>query len=334
MVFSTFLFLAILLFSTFLSLSMNNMLVAWLVLELGVVSFIPLMTLEKSFPMLSGSWKYFVIQASSSGLFVISAISMNHPNSLGFFEPEVFWASFFVVVSMVVKLGMFPFFNWAVEIGGCLSWFSFSIFNTLIKIPPFFILLFILESEKSVLIWMIVFSSSIFSLACFLENSIRAILIYSGLLNLSWAMSSCKLSIFFSTEYLIFYFFSLVFCVKIFSMEKKSKVTELLFSTEMSGVEKLIKIFAFASLSGIPPFTMFFPKLEVLFLLSEGSHIFSMFLLLFISTLIMFIYLPFFFSTTFLSSWGVATTGNSLMSKLFINLILLFSLSSFLISFF
>ena len=95
---SIFLYGAIIFFSFRLVLSSNNWFIMWIGLELSMFGFIPL--LSSNSLSSEGIFKYFFIQAGASRMFLIS------------FLLDFSFKHFIIFFSMIIKLGLFPFYQW------------------------------------------------------------------------------------------------------------------------------------------------------------------------------------------------------------------------------
>uniref|UniRef100_A0AAU7N3N5 NADH dehydrogenase subunit 2 n=1 Tax=Dollfustrema vaneyi TaxID=438518 RepID=A0AAU7N3N5_9TREM len=120
--------LGLFLFSIFLFFE-SNLCLSWFFLELASISFIPLFFCVGSSVNLVSLFYYLIISGVSSGLLLSGIL----------FEECVF----FLVLGLLVKFGVFPFFGWVYSVIGGVNWLAVWGFTTLLKIPFILICFFL-----------------------------------------------------------------------------------------------------------------------------------------------------------------------------------------------
>nr|YP_010373196.1 NADH dehydrogenase subunit 2 [Cadlina koreana]UPI11662.1 NADH dehydrogenase subunit 2 [Cadlina koreana] len=288
------------------SISSSNWVICWVGLELSFLGAIPLLLSDSSFMSLSKESvvKYFCIQALGSGFLMLGGV-------LFFMGLSSYWVSdSILVLSLFMKLGVFPMHFWVPSVTAGLNWMPMFILLGWQKIPPFALLINILENSYWMHSILLVFggiSAMAGAITGLNQTSFRAMLGSSSITHTGWGCIGAvfgNLWVYFSL-YCVSFGVLMMFCL-------------------MS--ENLMVSFGILGLSGLPPFMMFIGKWSIL-----KSIIFSnisfLFLILPLSgaLLSLFFYLKFFYSF-YLSS--ISSTMNTKYS-VFCSLIL-FSLSGVL----
>ena len=87
-------------------------------LEINLLSFIPLVVCRLGEIEAESRLKYFLVQALGSSLILLGGFSLiNYPNSIITF----YISSFFLICSLIIKIGIFPFHFWLPHVMGGLS---------------------------------------------------------------------------------------------------------------------------------------------------------------------------------------------------------------------
>nr|YP_009468953.1 NADH dehydrogenase subunit 2 [Peregrinus maidis]AVC55499.1 NADH dehydrogenase subunit 2 [Peregrinus maidis] len=261
---SKLIFMNVISLSTLLSFSVNNWLTMWILMELVLFMFIPLMTKNK---INDQSMKYFIVQSFSSYLFLFSMVF----NSIN----ETPLDSLMTLISLSMKIGLTPFHLWKPEIMNKLSWKECILLTTLIKITPLILINKILTLKMLVL--PLVLNLFVGSLTGLNQLNLSKMMAFSSIFNLSWMIASFLISKKMLITFLSLYFF---LNVKIMMLFKKNNLifkNQLLF-TEMK--PKMSINLSFLSISGLPPLTGFYPKILILSELIQYSKILVMSMIL------------------------------------------------------
>nr|QWW90527.1 NADH dehydrogenase subunit 2 [Matsumuramata muiri] len=245
---SKLIFLNVINLSTLISFSVNNWLTMWILMELTLFMFIPLMSKNK---VNDQSMKYFIIQSLSSYLFIFSILM----NSINETSPD----TLITLISLSMKIGLSPFHLWKPEIMSKLAWKECILLTTLIKITPMILINKIISFKMmvtSLIVNLILSAKSGLN-----QLSLKKMMAFSSIFNLSWMISSFLISKKILLTFLIMYFF---LNYKIMIFFKKNNLifkNQLLF---MSFKPKMTINISFLSISGLPPLTGFYPKLLIL----------------------------------------------------------------------
>nr|UNO54456.1 NADH dehydrogenase subunit 2 [Rhipicephalus haemaphysaloides] len=301
----------IIIMTILMSLSSNSWFIFWLMMEINMMSFIPIINnfkLKNYNAMIS----YFIIQSFSSSLFFISSFQYDLLNSNMFF--------ILINISILIKLGMIPFHFWLMMISESLSFYSLFILLTIQKIIP---LLIIEKFMNSLMIPLFVLSTFMASVMAMKYKMIKKILIFSSISHQGWILCLIAKKMNFWISYLLMYSIIIFAVIKNCQMINFNVICNLM-NKKMSLKMKNEMIMSMMSLAGMPPFLGFFMKIMAIYFLMKMNLIF-MFILVISSLINLFFYLrmltPFFFVNLKILSWN-----NLFLKKTFLiksNLLLL-----------
>jgi NADH-ubiquinone oxidoreductase chain 2 len=89
------------------------------------MSFIPLVLFIGGASCVEGLLKYFLVQAFSSLLFLVSLILFfYHKNTISLYELSVSGINIFIMIPLLIKLGAAPFHFWFPEVSSVFDWVS------------------------------------------------------------------------------------------------------------------------------------------------------------------------------------------------------------------
>nr|YP_010417086.1 NADH dehydrogenase subunit 2 [Sympis rufibasis]USC54673.1 NADH dehydrogenase subunit 2 [Sympis rufibasis] len=284
-------FFFILIFSTLISISSNSWLGCWIGLEINLLSFIPLISNSNNLLATEASLKYFLTQsiASINFLFSILMKMLLMKN----FEMN-FFLSIMMNSSMLMKMGASPFHFWFPNIVEGLSWFNNFILMTWQKITPMIILSYYFN--KNFILMIIMLNAIIGALGGLNQTSLRKIMAFSSINNLSWMLSSMLISENLWLFYLFMYSFMISIMCFIFSILNMFFINQL-FINNMNSLIKINLLINFLSLGGLPPFIGFFPKWIIInFLIMNNMYLLT-FILIMMSLILLFFYIRIIYST-------------------------------------
>nr|YP_010990643.1 NADH dehydrogenase subunit 2 [Klapperibrachys cremeri]WOW99074.1 NADH dehydrogenase subunit 2 [Klapperibrachys cremeri] len=243
-------FMTILLLSTLMVVSSNNILMSWMAMEMNLFMFLPLMTKKKK--MKDQPMKYFIIQSLSSSTMLMS-ILMNSNSEIPLST------SILLMTSMLMKMGMMPFHLWMPMIMNKLSWNKCFLLSTWQKIAPVNILSQLTEFKLLMLPMCV--SLILAPISAIKQLSMKKIMAYSSISNTPWMITSMMIS---KTLFSIFMF---TYSIITFMMMKTMKNMNLNFINQMmtsTNLQKMNLIVLTLSISGMPPTTGFLPKWLIL----------------------------------------------------------------------
>nr|QNE85777.1 NADH dehydrogenase subunit 2 [Hydrotaea irritans] len=265
---SKIMFLGILMMGTFISISANSWLGAWMGLEINLLSFIPLMS-DNKLMSTEASLKYFLTQALASSIFLFAVILFllnSSKNNSNYFMEMILFSS------LLLKSGSAPFHFWFPNVMEGLSWLNSLILMTWQKIAPLMLISYIIL--KPLIIMSIIFSSLIGALGGLNQTSLRKLMAYSSINHLSWMLMAMYNSNTLWMTYFMFYSlltFSMVFMFDMFKISHINQLFSLFFHEK---VMKYLLFFNLLSLGGLPPFLGFMPKMLVIQSLTLNDQLF------------------------------------------------------------
>nr|YP_010454782.1 NADH dehydrogenase subunit 2 [Pachycephus smyrnensis]UTY22572.1 NADH dehydrogenase subunit 2 [Pachycephus smyrnensis] len=324
-----------LIFSTLTALSSNSWIIIWMMLEINLMAFIPIMML-KSFNKINFLFKYFIIQAISSSLFLFS-IMMLLTMQFNFMNLSMNLVNLMISIAMIMKMGMLPFHFWYIEIMMNISWMNFFLMSTWQKIIPLLVISF---SPLNFILYMsIFFSSLVSSIQGLYQLNLRKIFTLSSINQTSWLMINSSMSLYLMIFYMIMYMMISFNIFFMFNQNNFSYIHELYI---LNNFDYSIKIFLFMnilSLAGLPPFIGFMMKLMSIKFLIFNQLYFLVIWLIISSLMTLYFYLRISYNSFLLINFKIKTKLINLTLKNYFkmnyfslkNLIYLFSMINFLI---
>nr|YP_010287559.1 NADH dehydrogenase subunit 2 [Sinomphisa plagialis]UKT61890.1 NADH dehydrogenase subunit 2 [Sinomphisa plagialis] len=321
-------FLFILFFSTLISISSNSWFGCWIGLEINLLSFIPLINNSNNLLSSEASLKYFLVQsiASINLLFYIIFMLMLMKN---------FKMNNFILIminsSLLMKMGSAPFHFWFPHIAEGISWFNNLILMTWQKITPIILLSYYFN--KNFMIIIIIMNAIIGAIGGLNQTSLRKLMAFSSINNLSWMISSMMISENLWMFYFIFYSFLISIMFFLFYSFNMFFINQLFFNN-INYMIKLSIFINFLSIGGLPPFIGFFPKWIVINMLLLNNFFFLTFILIMMSLILLFFYIRVLYSSFMFNylklKWLKITIKNKMMY--FINFFSLFSILGMILS--
>lgn len=273
----SFIFFSIYVLFIFLILCSDTFFIFWSLIEISTLVFMGM-----SYSLFKNNFSqlltFFIIQT-------ISAFSV-----LVFYV--IGWNLAFTL-SLILKLSMFPFHFWYLNLIPFFPNLVLFLSRTIFKIPSMLLLLFFYSSlDLYSLITSVVLTIFVGAIRIIFRNDLRFLLIASSVANNSWFILSMLASVLLFSLYLFFY--SVFLFLVLFSLGRLSSgsLYKLSFSSRSLILLRLV------SMAGIPPFPVFFIKMCSVLALSSlfmGSSLYIFFIMLF-SVFMLLGYLKFCFS--------------------------------------
>nr|ALO70521.1 NADH deshydrogenase subunit 2 [Diartiger fossulatus] len=245
-------FLNLLFFSSILSISSNSWFGMWLGMEVNMLSMITLMNNVKNSFSSESSMKYFITQAISSSVMLMSIILLNYSMMKNY-------STMMINSSMFMKMGAAPFHFWFPEIMEGLNWMNSLLILSWQKIAPMMVMNYN-KSNLLFIILVILFSITIGAIMGLNQMSMRKIMTYSSINHLGWMIMSLMLIESIWMMYFLIYCFILVNIILIMNLNKSFLFNQLMNSLSKFKFMKLMFMVNFLSLGGLPPFLGFIPK--------------------------------------------------------------------------
>nr|ANS59571.1 NADH dehydrogenase subunit 2 [Penelope superciliaris] len=251
-----------LLTGTTIVISSNHWMAAWIGLEINTLAIIPLIAKSHHPRAIEATIKYFLTQSAASALILFSSMinawltgqwditQLNHP-----------LPCLVLTTAIAIKLGLAPFHFWFPEVlqGSHLT--TALLLSTLMKFPPFTLLLMTSKSLNPILLTTLAITSMALGGWMGLnQTQTRKILAFSSISHLGWmalvTIYSPKLSL------LTFLLYTVMTTTVFLSLNmiKVLKLSTMLISWTKTPTLNAALMLTLLSLAGLPPLTGFMPK--------------------------------------------------------------------------
>nr|YP_009759741.1 NADH dehydrogenase subunit 2 [Phauda flammans]QIQ56353.1 NADH dehydrogenase subunit 2 [Phauda flammans] len=284
-------FLFILFFSTLISISSNSWFGCWIGLEINLLSFIPLISNPNNMMMSEASLKYFLTQTIASINFLFMILMKMF--LLNFFKFENL-IMIMINSSLLMKIGSFPFHFWFPNIIEGLSWFNTFLLLTWQKISPMILLSYYFNKNFIILIMM--FNSIIGAIGGINQSSIRKLMVFSSINNLSWMLAAILISENLWLLYMFIYSFIISLMCYLFYMTNTFYINQM-FLMNFNSLIKILLTINFLSLGGLPPFIGFFSKWIIINFLLMNNFFILTFIFVMMSLIMLFFYIRIVYSS-------------------------------------
>nr|YP_009663903.1 NADH dehydrogenase subunit 2 [Hydrotaea aenescens]QCW07936.1 NADH dehydrogenase subunit 2 [Hydrotaea aenescens] len=282
---STIMFSNIVMMGTFISISANSWLGAWMGLEINLLAFIPLMSDDKLMST-QASLKYFLTQALASSVFLFAVIMFMLNSSKFMYN---YYMEMMLFSALLLKSGSAPFHFWFPNVMEGLSWTNSLILMTWQKIAPLMLMSYIIY--KPLIIMSIILSSLIGALGGLNQTSLRKLMAYSSINHLSWMLMAMYNSTTLWMTYFMFYSlltFSMIFMFNMFKISHINQLFSLFFYNKSM---KFMLFFNLLSLGGLPPFLGFLPKMLVIQSLTFNNQLFLLTIMVCMTLITLYFYM-------------------------------------------
>lgn len=222
----------------------GSWIVAWIGLEVNLLSILPIMAGEKTKRASESCIKYFLVQSLASLIILISSVFL--------FTSVMYVRSYVLFIGLRIKLGVAPFHFWFPVVIEGVGWVNCLLLITWQKLAPLFLIGFV-----KIIIFIIIITSLVGAFGGFGQTSVRKILAFSSINHVGWILAGVLWGIWVGLVYYWVYFV-LSFLVVITLVSFK-----IFHIKDLRGVSYILKIMIlirFLSLGGLPPFMGFFPK--------------------------------------------------------------------------
>nr|YP_009732601.1 NADH dehydrogenase subunit 2 [Pyrausta despicata]QHS71320.1 NADH dehydrogenase subunit 2 [Pyrausta despicata] len=284
-------FMFFMFFSTLISISSNSWFGCWIGLEINLLSFIPLINNSDNILTSEASLKYFITQA-------IASINLLFCIIFKMMLMKTFEMNNYIMIminsSLLMKMGSAPFHFWFPNIIEGLSWFNSFLLMTWQKISPMILLSYYYMNNFLIII--IIMNAIIGAIGGLNQTSLRKMMAFSSINNLSWMMSALMISENLWMFYFMMYSFIISIMCLLFSMINMFFINQLFF-INLNYMIKLSLLINFLSLGGLPPFIGFFPKWIIINFLMNKQFYFLSFMLIMMSLILLFFYVRILYSS-------------------------------------
>nr|YP_011017098.1 NADH dehydrogenase subunit 2 [Teliphasa nubilosa]WQB62456.1 NADH dehydrogenase subunit 2 [Teliphasa nubilosa] len=321
-------FLFMLFFSTFISISSNSWFGCWIGLEINLLSFIPLISNHNNMLASEASLKYFLTQSIASINFLFSIIM-----KMIFFKNFDYNIAISIMInsSLLMKMGSAPFHFWFPNVVEGLSWMNNFILMTWQKITPMILLSYYFNMNFIILI--IIFNAIIGAIGGFNQVSLRKLMAFSSINNLSWMIMAMMISENLWMFYFLMYAYLISMMCFLFFMMNLYYINQL-YNSNMKYSIKIFFLINFLSLGGLPPFIGFFPKWIIINFMLLNKLFFICFTLIMMSLILLFFYIRIIYSSFMFNYMKLKWMKIFIKNKYvyFINMISFLSMSGMIIS--
>nr|YP_010692587.1 NADH dehydrogenase subunit 2 [Gargara minuta]WBV77328.1 NADH dehydrogenase subunit 2 [Gargara minuta] len=251
----------------------NNWLSVWVGLELSTMCFMPIMS-NKSKLNSESCMKYFIIQSMSSSIMMMGVImmSMNLNSSM-------------LTMAILIKLGVVPFHTWVMSIIEGMSYYPILMLLTITKLAP----INMMSTMNENLNLFIIMGLWVGSISGINQNSIKKIMVYSSIFNMSLMISTMnKMTIWLT--FFIMYSMSITLFIYLTMKMNFSFINQMMINNLKLPI-KLTCWISLMSMGGFPPFPMFFGKIMVIKILMEMKELLITSMMILSSLIVMFFYM-------------------------------------------
>jgi len=253
--------------STILALIRSSWVCVWLIMELNLIRFIPIILSSNQNTETEASVKYFLVQAVGSALLLISSYVI-------FFSFNI--SNFFnttLLLALLLKLGSFPTFFWFPSVIACIRWSRRLILSTWQKIAPIILISITLTSFNIEILALVAgINSLVGGIIGINQTNLRKLLAYSSINHIGWIIRILYINI---PIFCIIYFCIYVLLVTpiFYIIITRSTLNQSANIINKCKTHQLTLIILLLSLAGLPPLTGFLPKLCIIIILISYNSI-------------------------------------------------------------
>nr|QTC30738.1 NADH dehydrogenase subunit 2 [Psyttalia lounsburyi] len=283
------LYLMFMMMSSLFMIFLNNFYSMWIFMELNLLIFITLIILNSNF-ISDKSMKYYLMNSFSS------------MNFLFFFNLNLMMDSFYFLIMinflMLMKLGMFPFHYWFIDMLVELNWDMLFLLISWQKLIPLMILMYCFNFNFIMLISLM---GGLFSIMMiYTQVLLKKIIGYSSINHMGWMLMSLMIN--FNLMIVYFLSYMLINFLLIFILKKFNFIEVNSMMIKFKGVVyNYIILMVLLSLGGLPPLYGFYMKW---FFIQEFNKLYNLFLLMMLilySLMFLFYYFRLMFNFTMLN---------------------------------
>nr|AUN45086.1 NADH dehydrogenase subunit 2 [Macrophthalmus darwinensis] len=278
------LFFFTLILGSLISISSSSWFGGWIGLELNMLSFIPLITLKMNSYFSEAALKYFLIQALGSALFIYaSCLSISLVNL----------SYVFILFALLLKLAAAPFHFWLPQVAEGLHWPQMFTLSTIQKLAPMVLVSYLCTSPiltKTIIISAIL-SAIMGAWGGLNLTLLRKILAFSSINHMSWMLIAISISDSLWLMYFTFYSLISLSVMMMFYKIQAFSLSQIIQSSQISALYKIILSFSMLSLGGLPPLSGFIPKWMLIQTMININMFFPLFFILTSALITLYFYL-------------------------------------------
>nr|QXF29933.1 NADH dehydrogenase subunit 2 [Chloeia pocicola] len=309
--------------STMIALSSSHCLLIWMALELNLMSFIPLMSINKTQQETEAAIKYFLAQAMGSALLLLSMLLTFSISYLS----NAMYPLLIMSTALFLKMGAAPLHFWFPNVMASLSWLPCLILSTWQKIIPLLLIFFFTTALFPLYTHLISSLSAIVGgLGGMNQTFLRPLLAYSSIGHIGWILATSSVNSSLASMYLLIYVITVSPLMLSLHFLQLSSMRQLISISHTSPSLLPSIMVMFMSLGGLPPLLGFLPKWVALESFSLSPFLSLMALtLIFGSLMNLYYYLNICFSMNLVPSLTTTKTTFIQPPSTHLNLILLAS---------
>nr|AXO78617.1 NADH dehydrogenase subunit 2 [Sinanodonta woodiana]AXO78660.1 NADH dehydrogenase subunit 2 [Sinanodonta woodiana] len=307
-------FIILLMFSTLLAITSTNTMFTWMMMELNMMVFTPLICLLGSTNEADTSIKYLVPQSLASSLFLMSIIMTSY------------WpySNVMASISLLMKAGSAPFHTWFPAVMYSINLMAGFLMMTWQKLIPLFMIMNTQLSYPPLILMSAAITSLWGSVAGLNQTNMMSLLTFSSIAHLSWLISASILN----PNTFLFYFaiYTLTLLPIFLVMQIFNKKThKAMLQSSVNIHPKMILTLNLLSLAGMPPFAMFSAKIPIIIMMTKSLPILAVMLIS--TTISLCFYMTIIFSILLSTVYLMSDTIKNSMLKNSFALSVMFQLS-------
>uniref|UniRef100_Q4FCV5 NADH-ubiquinone oxidoreductase chain 2 n=1 Tax=Ecphymacris lofaoshana TaxID=334918 RepID=Q4FCV5_9ORTH len=292
------LFLSTLLMGSILSISSNSWLGVWMGLEINLLSFIPMLTSNKSLTINEPSIKYFIVQAMASTMLLFSILLIQTKWFMNWEKEGI--SSVMISSSLLLKMGAAPFHFWFPEVMKMTTWTNCFMLMTWQKIAPMMTLSYCNQIMMFTFL-IILLSIIVGAMGGLNQTSLSQMMAYSSISHLGWMISSLAMSENLWELYFFIYSMLSLIVVLLFNQTKLTTINQIFSSSAMKTEIKFMMFSSLLSLGGLPPMLGFLPKWMIMQSMIEKNMSSMVVTMAILTTISLYYYLRISFSALVIS---------------------------------
>nr|AAG00706.1 NADH dehydrogenase subunit 2 [Salea horsfieldii] len=306
---TTTILLGVILSTIFVTLS-NNWLLAWLSLEINMLTILPIIAKTKHPRAIEASTKYFLTQTTASCLLLLSStINAWQTGTWDITQMSNEYASTIMLIALTMKAGTVPTHFWLPEVMQGTTLQTALLISTWQKIAPMTLIFLLAHHTPSNIALMLGLLSTAFGgWGGMNQTQLRKMMAYSSITNMGWTMlvltSEPKTSLINIFTYIILTIPTFLLLTSTSTKTLQNMTTSWTTSPVASTTLALLLL----STAGLPPLTGFLPKLLILDELVTQNLTTAAVAATMASLLSLVFYLRTAYLTTILNSPGSATS--------------------------
>nr|YP_492562.1 NADH dehydrogenase subunit 2 [Lottia digitalis]ABC00936.1 NADH dehydrogenase subunit 2 [Lottia digitalis] len=268
---SSIMFLAATLFSGLLAIGSSTWIFCFAGLIINTAAVIPNLIQLSLFGWKSGesAGKYFLVQAKASATYAMGCAVYWHWDVVGssfYGTNHLHWGLALLNTSLLLKLGLFPFYAWVPGVTMGVSWFNCWLILTWQKYFPLVLLVQVFSSDQTPILHLVIMMTISFSaltgaILGMGQTNLRSLVAYSSLVHGSWSLMAAHLGILSVSLYMVVYSFTLSCVIFLFSRSGARSIQDpLLMAGGSEPISAGVTIVSLLSLAGTPPLLGFLGK--------------------------------------------------------------------------